>query len=464
MAENSFVLNFDTDKEHKWQQLLEEIDKGNVIPVIGPDLLVEPKTTLGSRNTENLHQQLISYIAVQTNVKSAPRTFSQLVYDNDYRHIVRNNDGQIYSLISQIINNIEQIKEIDMSPSQLLTDLLNTKKFPFVITTSFTPVVENTMRNIWGDINVLKFNNNPQDSIYERGGDIGSINDLKRPTVYYMFGKYCNSRDRYVVTDNDMMTFCCSWIKNYGVPKNLVESLKKKYLLILGNSYSDWLFRFIWYGLRSTTNDMKSDVIVNENAEETFKQFLERLEAMFQENPAEVVRRIKNDVEERVSRRNTTTSYISDVFISYSRSDFTIAAGLKEKLTRKGISVWFDSESIDKGEDWKESINNGINHTKLFVPVLTKNIEEESITPHEYRTEWKLAAELSSKIGGRKFIIPFVEKGFDFYNPLTKIPAEFGEKNAAWFSTEKEIDDIVDIIVKELEVLQQMENRFNINR
>lgn len=37
--------------------------------------------------------------------------------------------------------------------------------FPFVITTSFTPIVEQAMRNVWeSELRFLKFNNNPQEN------------------------------------------------------------------------------------------------------------------------------------------------------------------------------------------------------------------------------------------------------------------------------------------------------------
>lgn len=462
MDNNGFQLDLGSDKD-RWVQLLDEIDEGNVIPVIGPDLLVNPKIVKVSEKEgrkENLHQQLVSYIAAQTNVQSNPRTFSQLVYDENYKRIVRD-DRKIYNLIYQVLSNINQIKEIDSKPSQLLMDLLGTKKFPFVITTSFTPIVENAMKEIWGKVNVLNFNNDPQGSSVENHGDIKSPNDMKQPTVYYMFGKFCNnSKDsRFVVTDSDMMKFCSSWIKGEGVPKNLTESMKKKYLLILGNNYSDWLFRFVWYGLRSTTSEMKSDVVVNESAEDSFKQFLERLETFFQEDPAEVIRRIKEDMETRAITNNQYTSYDTDVFIPYSRSDTVIAENLRDTLIGKGLKVWYDNNSIKKAADWEDSIENGIKTTRLFVPVLSKNVEQESIIPHEYRTEWNIASTLSSKMGGRTFIVPFVENGFDFYNPLTKLPKEFSKKNATWYSNERDFTEITDVILREIAGLKELEKR-----
>ena len=359
----------------RWKKLLDKIDEGNVIPVIGPDLLVDPIITQdkdGIQIKENMHQQIISYIASQLEVESHPRTFSQLVYDPVYRRNVEEKNW-IYSLISQTIEMMEDVPTVNSKPSQMLMDLLGTKKFPFVITTSFTPIVENAMREIWGNVKVLKFNNNPADSSWERGGDIRTEEELKQPTVYYMFGKVCDDTQnaRYVVTDADMMKFCSSWIKGNGIPQTLANALKNKYLLILGNNYSDWLFRFVWYSLRSKTevleSSMKEDVIVRRNAETTFKQFLDRLETLFQENPEEVIRRIKEDMEKRLPNQKTLTlpNTGTDVFISYSRSDRAIAEKLYSELRAAGMSVWFDDQSIPRGDAWKQKIEDGIKRARF---------------------------------------------------------------------------------------------------
>lgn len=459
-----FQFDFGSD-ESRWQQLLNEIEKENVIPVIGPDLLVEPKIIKEYINgeeivkTENLHQQLISFLARSAGVETHPRTFSQLVYNENYKKIVRSNPSQIYLLIYQMLSNIDQIKDIDHKPSQLLYDLLGTKKFPFVITTSFTPIVENVMRDIYGEVSILNFNSNPQESSQERGGDIKNIGDLKRPTVYYMFGKYCNMADRFVVTDSDMMKFCGKWIKGEGIPKNLTEAIKTKYLLILGNSYSDWLFRFVWYGLRPTTKEMKLDVVVNDSAEESFKEFLARLETFFQEDPHKVIKSIKDDVEARDLLTPRMSAYENDVFISYSHSDKAVAVKLKERLEAVDLNVWLDDGSIKKAEDWVNAIERGIKNSRLFLPILSKHVEEEAIVPHEYRTEWNIASSIASKMGGRTFIVPFVEQGFDFYNQLTRIPKEFSSKNATWFANEDDLDEITSVVVSEVSNLKKLESR-----
>lgn len=454
-----FKLNFGRSDSARWERLLSEIDKGNVIPVIGVDLLTKPKPVhVGSETLlyENFHQQIISFIANKSDVKTNPRTFSQLVFDENYRKNAFN-DSQIYELINQIITNIDCIDEIDNTPSDLLLDLLGTKKFPFVITTSFSPIIEDAMRLIWGDVKVLNFDKNPSTSSWEKGGDIRAKEELEQPTVFYMFGKYCDSAGRYAVTDKDMMQFCSAWISGNGTPKALTDALKNKYLLILGNSYSDWLFRFVWCCLRPTTDSMKSDVIVNSQAEESFKQFLNRLETFFQENPEEVITKIKTAMYNRAPIAPTKI----DVFISYSHTDAEIAKSLYHCLKERGLHVWMDDKSIRPAEKWKAAINHGICNSRLFIPILSKNIEKEAMQPHEYRNEWQIASDLSQKMGGCTFIIPLVEKGFDFYNTLTDVPATFSEKNATWFSSSSDMSNMAEIVVDELNNLKTLGSKLN---
>lgn len=461
MDDNVFKINFGNDEDCRWEKLITEIVNGNVIPVIGPDILVEPKISLVDNYAENLHQQLISFIANSANVKSNPHTFSQLVYDLDYRKMVKNRADMIYNLLKQILDNVNVIDSIRHEAGPMLLDLLATKRFPFVITTSFTPIVEQAMRKIWGEdkVKVLQFNNNPKDSMVEGIGDISSENDLRQPTVFYMFGKYSNRAGSYVVTDLDMINFCRSWMTGNGIPKTLTETLKRKYLLLLGNNYPDWLFRFVWYGLHPASDIMKSDVIVKDKSDESLSQFLEHIDTFTQTDPAYVVERIKAGLEQMGSKPVLQTEFKTDVFISYSRSDSPIAEKLHDSLVAKGLKVWFDVNSIEKGADWKSSIINGIHSTKLFVPILSQNIEKESLIPHEYRIEWSEAASLSSKMGGRAFIVPLAAADFDFYNPLSKIPKEFSDKNAARYTSEGDVAAFVDSIVLKVEELKELEGR-----
>ena len=461
--------NKEKEEEERWQELLDEIDRGNVIPVIGPDLLVEPHV-LDNGLTENLHQQIISVIAPLTGVESKPRTFSQLVYDDTFRFTyAKDKLDCIYPLIDLTMR-LGDDNGINFEPSSLLMELLGTKRFPFVITTSFTPIVERAMEKIWESVNVLTFNNDPDarskrnDTGYRH--DISSEEDLKRPTVFYMLGRYCEYPE-YAVTDTDMMNYCASWIKGEGVPSVLINQLNawdnnndksKRYLLFLGNSYSDWLYRFVWFALRTKHKVMKKDVIVNERAEDTLVQFLERLQTFYQDNPADVIHRIKQEMDIRSGSNSQfvgVTDY--DVFISYSRRDETVARNLYNALTAKGLNVWLDNVSIG-ARNWRDAVEQGIRHSLIFIPILSHNVRNEALSPHEYRAEWDIAAELAKRMGGRSFIIPFAEEGFDFDDPITRLPKQLADMNAPTFSSPDDLDTITQVVCNEIQALKKLKS------
>ena len=139
-------------KDRNWDILFDQIVKGNVIPVIGHELV-----ELG--NTTSM-QKIIDEFAVTCGIKSGEKaTFSQLVYDPKFKTWAEGDD--IHSLINDNIENIidENIKD---GNNVLLRKFLSIPYFPFVITTLFDPIVENVMREIYGDkLNVMYFRNNP---------------------------------------------------------------------------------------------------------------------------------------------------------------------------------------------------------------------------------------------------------------------------------------------------------------
>ena len=93
MDDGEVIIPFeseDDDDETQWERLIDEIMRGHVIPVIGPDFLVQGK--------KNIHTTLIDYFAKKYGVQSEPKTFSQLVYDRDFLYEVKSKN-KIYEKI-----------------------------------------------------------------------------------------------------------------------------------------------------------------------------------------------------------------------------------------------------------------------------------------------------------------------------------------------------------------------------
>ena len=83
-----------SNDEERWEELLDQIMAGNVIPVIGPDLQIEDE--------KNFHTQLIDLFATKFGITSKPQTFSQLIYDKDKKFLTELKKPEaIYKLINQ---------------------------------------------------------------------------------------------------------------------------------------------------------------------------------------------------------------------------------------------------------------------------------------------------------------------------------------------------------------------------
>ena len=423
----NLVFSLESDEEVSWNKLIQQIIEGNVVPVIGEEILADGDSNLH----EVILQQLAQQLAEKLGITNAVDSFTELAFSV----------GKNISLHS-VINGIEpQLSRF--KPSKSLADLLATKQFPFVITTSFTPMVENVMGELWGknNIKVKVFSNNP--SIND---DIKDVADLSKPTVYYMFGRIGGNDDRYVLTDNNLLAFVSSWLSNG--PRNLCNALKGKYLLILGNTYSDWLFRFILYSIRGTKTG--EGMLVYNTLDQSLINFLERMDITYKHNTDEAVNQIvtrlsKKLKEYEASAKFKTPQDNTDVFISYSRSDVAIAEALYANLTAQGKRVWYDQRNITAGGRFMEEIHRAIRTTKYFIPILSSNIEREKNEPHVYRDEWETAIEFSKNFG-RTFIIPLAEKGFDFYK--AKLPERMQEHNAVTYTTEEGVDEAVSRIIK----------------
>ena len=424
-GDNVFESNND---EPLWDKLIQQIIDGNVIPVIGADLLID--------NPSNLHKLIIDFLAKGFHLSSNPNSFSELVYDTDYTKA--NKKDNVYYQVNKVFANKR------FAPSQRLMRLLSIRQFPFVMTTSFTPIVEQAMQTIWKDeLKVMRFNNNPSEN-----DDIKNGNDLRKPSIYYMFGKVGEGAHKYVLTDTDMLEFVSSWLSNDNKarPKNLCNELKEKYLLMLGNNYSNWLFRFIWYSMRKP--DLGHGMLAYDTMDESLLNFLERAETFTKQNTSDVIDQIVARLERKLAE-NEETKFNKpednmDVFISYSRSDSDTAEKLYNELTAQGKRVWYDKNNLTDGGNFMDEIRKAIRTAKYFVPILSSNITKEKDDPHVYRNEWDQAIEVAISMG-RTYIIPLAEEGFDFYRAA--IPDKMQQHNAIFFSHDDGIKDVAEKII-----------------
>lgn len=441
-------------EERQWETLFEQIVRGNVIPVIGPDFVrVNDKTS-----TQFLIDVISKYCQIGEGQFSS---FSQLINDNRYQTSELNQYSDIYASLTDLIN--DNPKFFCQEPENaLLYKFLSVPYFTFVITTTFDPVVENMMRKIHGErLRVMCFRNDAS-----RNDDLINGEDMRRPTLFYMFGKAERKEHSFVVTDEDLLQFSQTWLRPNdsgckAKPAMISNLLANRYLFVVGQDYQDWLFRFFWYAMKNENFGKKmSGMLSLKQEDKKLVEFLSRGNAFTRIEPDQekFVNKVVEGIETYEQNNNVTRDVVpeagTDVFISYSRGDNELVDVLYKVMKSKGLNVWYDHDSLHKGLDFMKQIENAIKNSTFFVPVLTPTILAQAHEEHPYRQEWRFAVNHILNIGGISYCFPFFEKGFNMDDMKADIPNDLKKHDAFSFVRDTLAEDaekMADYLLKELE-------------
>lgn len=424
-----------TEDEKSWDELVEQIWAGNVIPVIGDNLVVSDTTII---------KEIIDYLAKDKGLEYVPQNFSELYYDKQFVE----HQSSVYEEVSSLIKE----NQPEFHPTEILKDFLSIEQFPFVITTSVDYTVEETMREIWEtqrgrELKTLVFSNDARVN-----DDIKKDTDINRPTVYYMFGKANNKREHsFVLTEEDLLSFCQSWLSDRH-PSLLSKVIGNKYLLFFGVNYPDWLIRFVWFSMRN--NLCKSGMLVDKRLlEASLVNFFQRVSIRSQSTPRKVVdeimKRLASKKKEYEEKMFDSVPTGMDFFISYSRRDLIWADALYRALTNMGYKVWFDKKNISTGDDWAPVVRKGIRTAKHVIILLSENVALESGEEHVYRDEWEIA--LSNRLVNNKYIIPLCLGNTDIYkDERLNLPNELQRIHAYMWEEKELIDNMIIELTKSI--------------
>lgn len=458
MEEHFVIKRRNNLEERQWSTLFEQIVRGNVIPVIGPDFVhVNEKTSM---------QFLIDVICQYCQIGEGQFcTYSQLINDPRYQASDLGQYSDIYSSLADLIGDNPRFF-CQENENALLYKFLSIPYFTFVITTTFDPIVENMMRRIHGNrLRIMCFRNDAS-----RNDDLINGEDMRRPTLFYMFGRAEKKEHSFVVTDEDLLQFSQTWLRPNdsgckAKPSMISNLLANRFLLVVGQDYQDWLFRFFWYAMKNENFGKKMGGMLNLKQEDKkLIEFLSRGNAFarIEPNQEDFVNKVVEGIAIYERNNNITKNPIpedgTDVFISYSRGDNEIVNTLYNILKKKGLNVWYDHESLKKGQDFMKQIENAIKHSTFFVPVFTPTILAQAHEEHPYRQEWRYAVKHIQNIGGIPYCFPFFEKGFNMDDMRADIPDDLKRHDAYSFNRDTVVQDaekMADYLIKELENRKQ---------
>lgn len=104
-----------------------------------------------------------------------------------------------------------------------------------------------------------------------------------------------------------------------------------------------------------------------------------------------------------------------DVFLSYSSTNHIYAQQMQDRLTAAGLKVWQDRGQLQAGDDWRDTIDQGLTACKCIVVILTPSACASSYVTYE----WAYA------YGQGKTVIPVVFEECDRHPRLEAWQCEF---------------------------------------
>ena len=363
-----------------WEDLLDYIEQGKVLPVIG-----EHAVSFGESN-ELLYPWLARELATRLGVNGSRLAEKPTLNDVAREHLLGGGErNAIYTRLSRIL------RERYPVPGGALRDLAGIDAFNLYLTTTFDPLLERAL-------NAVRFGG--KESTRAQAFFPSAANkdlparraELAGATVYYVLGKVSVAAGEFVAWEEDLLDFLCELPRHLStdVMKNLGNDLKSHALLILGLNFSDWLTRLF---LRVSRQDPLSrvtlaswlaDGLLGAEAQSMVMFFggVNRSIKVIECDPAafasELVRRWRERHPIPVSPTgfDAATGPQGLVFISYAREDELAARCLADGLKAQGCDVYFDRERLGAGINYHFQLEDQVRkYCGLFLSVISPATE-----------------------------------------------------------------------------------------
>lgn len=397
-------------EDNLWRDLLMLIEAGEVVPIVGRDLLQVGAPPA----THHLYNELAERVAGKLHVTfAANEPSSDPLNTVACRYLGQSDDPRpIYMTVFAEAKEMAKDSEL---PSSLLK-LAAIDPFNLFLTTIF----DDSLRDA---INTVRFNKLPRTDVRafapKKTKDLpGPLVELTQPVVFHLLG-HMSPTDDYVVTEEDALEFV-HWLQK-SPPASLFSELYEKDLLVIGCRFPAWLIRsFIRLSRLDRLRQARGRTVfvVDTGAREDQKlieflrTFKTRTEVFERADPIEFV----DELHERWQTRQqaTATPIVTEslpsngaIFISYANEDRDVAARVAAMLKEAKLDAWFDRDQLMAGDQFKDRIQKGIRRSDLFVPILSQNCLARR--ERYFRWEWDYAIEKARGLPASvKFIFPVV--------------------------------------------------------
>jgi hypothetical protein len=446
----------DRKKIRFWNQLLDLIAKGNVVPIVGEELLQVPGEPEGTTIYQALAKRYAGLCGIELESQLQGNLSATVRRHPDFR-------DSPFNVYDDLGKEYEQWNPPIPEPLRALARISHLNLF---VSTTFDDCLERAL-------NEVRFDGAPRTEVIAYSpknvpteAQVSDKLASGRPVIFQCFGNY-KTPLQFALTEGDIVEYLHALQTAEYRPKRIFSELYERPLILLGNSFPDWLTRIFLRMVRQKSlhqGESKQYVADAKNDPQLrffLRNFTINTEVIDEMGPAQFALELYGKWSERFGegggRAISSVPVVeakamtqNAIFISYCRTDSRgatardqqIAIAIRDALAVRGVDVWLDQRALEGGDDYSKKIKRYINTCSIFMPLISETTE--SRPDGFFRMEWGWALERLPHFTGsdRQFLFPVVIDKTDVNQ--AKIPDEFRRIHFTQMATPTPEPDFLD--------------------
>lgn len=398
------------EKDLFWSRLLDWLEEGKVVPIVGQDLLEVTEAGTSLPIVTVIARRALTRLGLSPEAWRGVRTMTDAAVCWLERG-GQDNLGDLYRAVHRVAH------EESLPIPDVLRTLAGIDPFKLFITTAADPLLARALTEVRGSSPRIRSyayaTRHAPDDLPAR------LDEIAGPVIYHLLGRTAVT-DTYALTEEDVLEFVHSLQSTPDAPEMLRHELRDRSLLIIGSGYSDWLTRFFLRGTRGapfSERNAADGFLADTSAgrDESFVRFIRHFGGRLQVFPGEA-RTFVYELADRWAQRaaeirapdaagGTPVPAIEpeQIFVSYASEDLEHAELLVNRLREARLPVWFDKNLLRSGAEFEAEIRRGIGRCTLVIILLSRRLQ--TYEPRFFFREWDLAIDVA-KSYRRQFIIP----------------------------------------------------------
>ncbi len=401
----------DRKRETLIDDTINKIMTGQIIPLIGDDVfLIKDENGTEYKINDYVTLRLIERSGIAEDIQpiyeKARKGFKGMTYlKNMFNKEFLNLDNEIRKLYREenIVERAYLTKEVH--------EFLTRRKFPLIITTSYSNILENKLGGKYKSAYYMKQKTSlGSRSVLQDVGEVNSAdehNRLKERTIYHILGNISQGYE-CALTDNDFLQYLHHLHDTNSRPDRLLEYInERRFILALGCDIPDWTLRFLLYSfiteIRKKETVAFNGGVIDTKKDENLEEFLLNIDYYYEDvNQKMFISRINEKLPPEEKPAKIFISVLSDDIIEENNHRYNIEQKIVETL-KKNHDVWYCPHETTglSGEHYWNKIRQGLKECDYFMPIITHRVLKEfskniSVEPQPDKergiiTEWKYA-------------------------------------------------------------------------